>query len=488
MIPHRANPTDGWRAPAVIGLLLVGAGLMSIDNLKIIDVGICLSGLIALVVWGNSKMSHGHTSLSGPSGPSGGMRHGTGLRSLISGGVKPLELILYLSPVLLLSVAYPLASGRIAHDSVGGVHLTTMLLGASVTVPWLTQAVCLPLYRALALQIEEGDSTKLRARLCEVWPSAYGRSVPTILLFAIPVEATARWSLTAIGVYLALCLLYVAFAQSLIFSIVSRNRWLWASAWAALALTLLIAPALWFLPPLAALVTQLIPLRRYLHRMTKPVSLGRSDVIADLARGLLLGSVLWGDKFLLFVKSGSHFAVVAVFLGLLPAVLAYNYYFVRLAPRFDTRVRELRTAMENESSAQLAERSVSVWQYVAYSMKRTGLAAAILVVLVTAISGVVSPKSMAVVSTVGIASWLFMMTTLACYKLDYIGRRSIAQAYSAIHLAGCILVFSLVSFGPGLYEWLIAMEVGVFAAASYSVRMQWRLSEYNLFWRHATAW
>lgn len=58
------------------------------------------------------------------------------------------ELLLHLAPVGLLMVIYPIAAQRI-DTSVGGTPLLTILLASSVTVPWLSQSACLPLYRAV---------------------------------------------------------------------------------------------------------------------------------------------------------------------------------------------------------------------------------------------------------------------------------------------------------------------------------------------------
>ena len=72
---------------------------------------------------------------------------------------------------------------------------------------------------------------------------------------------------------------------------------------------------------------------------------------ADLGRGVLLGSVLWAHLLFLFLKTQAAFDVTVVFFAVLPAVLAYNYYFVRLAPAFDRGVLVVRSAMENYSQS-----------------------------------------------------------------------------------------------------------------------------------------
>ena len=51
-------------------------------------------------------------------------------------------MLLVLSPVLLLTFIFPVAVARISGTQVGGVALTTLLLASSITVPWLSMAVC----------------------------------------------------------------------------------------------------------------------------------------------------------------------------------------------------------------------------------------------------------------------------------------------------------------------------------------------------------
>lgn len=403
--------------------------------------------------------------------------------------IRPtLEMVLHLSPVALLTLVFPIASHRIADTEVGGAHLTSLLLASSLTVPWLSQAVCLPLYRAIGPLVAAGDMDAICSRFCRVWPATFVQSAPVVLLFAVPVELAMRWSPSALGTYLALCLLHMAFAQSLVPGNVSRRRVLWATAWAGYAVVLFVAPTAWYLPPLVGLVSQVVPLRHHLVRMGRPVTLDGRDVTLDVFRGLLLGAVLWSDKLFYFLRDGTSFAVTAIFLALLPAVLAYNYYFVRLAPNFDRSVAALRDAMENEPYPVLADRSERLNHAVLRSIARTAFTGAWLGFAVTTLVSGHTAYSTALVASVAVASWLFMMTTVLCYKLDYVGKTTLAQSYSAAHLVVCAGAFLLFTPGPMLYSWLAGAELLLFGAALRSCLSHWRSAEYTLFWRHATAW
>ena len=69
--------------------------------------------------------------------------------------------------MILPSIAYPLVSHRLVHDNMGGVPLTTLLLGTPATVPWLNQTVYLPLCRAIRGNVADRNVAKLRSRLLD---------------------------------------------------------------------------------------------------------------------------------------------------------------------------------------------------------------------------------------------------------------------------------------------------------------------------------
>jgi hypothetical protein len=454
--------------------LLCGDVLVAFTRARSVGVVIALVAIVALVVEGR-RMLLLVVERHGP------RRWWRVLRAAT-------EMLLYLSPIAMLSVVYPIASHRLNITQVGGVRLTTLLLASSVTVPWLTQAVCLPLYRAVAPHVAAEEHERIVERLCEVWPTTFVQCLPIVVLFAVPMEISQHWSSTALATYLCLCILYVAFAQSLILSIIFRRRGLWAVAWAGVALALLIAPTVWFLPPLVGLVTQLLPLWRRRALLLRPVRLQYADVAQDALRGLLLGAVLWSDKYFLFVKAGNRFAVTSVYMALLPAVLAYNYYFVRLAPRFDASIMELRRAMEEAPYTILVERSRAVYQFVTRSLYRSALVGAAIAAVVTVLIAALRPGSVALVAAVAVASWLAMMITLLCYQLDYIGQSGIAQALSGVYLVGCVSAFVFLPAVAAPYVALIAFDVLLCALTLRTTLAHWRSPEYSLFWRHATAW
>lgn len=495
-MPVSTMPANGATAPAspprrgravalpVVSLLLlvatVAVPLLRGNLLLLAAVGLVLL-VLSVVSW-----SVGRGPAAGPRRRNAvDDRPGRRVRRATSAVV---ELALHLSPVGLLTFVFPLAVSRMGGAEVGGVELPTLLLASSLTVPWLSMAVCLPLYRAVGTHMSAGDHAGARARLLQVWPATFVQSLPAVLLFAVVVQSVMRWSATALGAYLVLTLLHAAFSQSLVVANIERNRPRWAAAWVAYAAALIVAPTAWFLPPLVAMATQLLPLRREIGAVQRLTRLENLDVAADLLRGVLLGSVLWSHVFVVFLVTRGDFPVVTVFVAVLPAVLAYNYYFVRLAPGFDRGVLQLRRAMEVETHALLASHSDGLTGTVVTSLARTAFVGAVLAFGITVTVAALGGLSVTLVAAVCVASWVFLMTTVACYKLDYVGQQVEAQLFSAAHLLLVVVVTVVVPVGVESYLWLVGLGALLLAAVVHRCLAQWRSSEYALFWRHATAW
>lgn len=430
-----------------------------------------------------------------------------GLRAVAGRGGR---LLLHLWPVALLTAIYPVASQRMAAHRVGGVELTTFLLAVALSVPWLSQGACMPLYRVIGEVVsataDTGDPAtttgavgraaarvgraaaraELRRRFCAAWPTTFVQTMPVLLIGVAPLHFVLRWSPDAIGCYLLLLCLDVLFAQALVVANVGRSRVGWALAWTGYALPVLVAPTHWYLPPLLGLLTQLVVLRRQLA--TRPVWLPWRGVRGDVVRGLLLGSVMWADKVFYFFRSTGEFPVVTVFLALLPGILAYTYYFICLAPEFDASVARLRTAMESEPLGVLGDRSRAVSAMVAATVRRVALLGAAATCATSWLLAAADPALAWLASGASLAAWLFTMVTVVCYKLDYIGERLPGQVLGGAHVVACAAAFLLLPTGAAAYLAVAAVEVALLGAVIVACRRAWRTPEYTFFWQHALAW
>ena len=392
-----------------------------------------------------------------------------------------------LSPVIFLSIAYPFASGRLKGVDVGGLPFHELLLATSITAPWLSQVVCMPLFSALSAERGRGDDSRLCARALEAWPATFCAAIPVVAVLVIPVVLTEHWNLSAALVYGVLCLLNAAFAQSLVYSIVRRHAVLWVVGWAAYATALFTVPRLWFLPPIAGLLlealylgwrTRLLPLR-----LVRPRRL-----LASLGKGALIGCLLWSDKYLYFLRFPQGFDSALLFGAMLPAIVAYNFYFALLAPRTDGLVASVRSAMSDAPVAALRRECTTLSSHIRGSAAQTSFLCALLSVGTVLYLTVADPAQAWAAGCEMLACWCFVMGSLACYKLAYLGQERLAYSYGAAHLALAAVAFGIGPSGPDVYLALAGAELVLVSLVLRTCLRGWDRPEFMLFWRHAIQW
>jgi len=148
----------------------------------------------------------------------------------------------------------------------------------------------------------------------------------------------------------------------------------------------------------------------------------------------------------------------------------------------------MRAAMENEPVHRLHHHSTGLARTVTWTISRTALAGAVIGFVLTSLVAASRPEVAGLTAAVSVASWAFMMTTVVSYKLDYIGQRGLAQLFGVLHLAACVVAFTVMTPGATLYLVLAGVELVLLALALRSCMQHWGTPEYTLFWRHATSW
>ncbi|QDY91590.1 hypothetical protein E7Y32_00550 [Arthrobacter sp. UKPF54-2] len=403
-------------------------------------------------------------------------------------------LLLYLSPVILLNVVYPMVSPAMAAVDVGGVPLTLVVLASSITVPWLAQAACLPAYRVIGDLMAERDLEAITRRFCQFWPMMFVQSLPLVVVFALPLWLVTGWTPTALAIFASLCGLHLLFVQSLVMSNVANRRGAWALAWSAYAGALFLAPTLWWLPPLIGSLTQLAAMGPGLRHLGVAHRIGAREFSADVLRGLLMGSVLWADKLVLFLATGGDFQVVVVFAAMLPAVVAYNFYFINLAPRVDREMAGLHRTISGGPMATLLTASKRLSLVVDRSVLTTGTIGVLLTLAVSLVVNGLLPTQVLLAVFAGASSWAFMMLTLLSYELDFIGEKVSPQFLGGAHLVLCVAAFYVLGVpggdgnGAGAYAALVVADLLLVGVAWLLYKRHWVQPEYTLFWRHATTW
>jgi hypothetical protein len=397
------------------------------------------------------------------------------------------RLMSQLSPVIFLSLAYPLATGRLSAVDVGGLPFPRLLLATSITAPWLSQIVCMPLFTTLSPHAADGDPRQLRVRALEAWPWTFTATIPAVIVLVVPVWLTEHWRLSAVLAYAILCLLNAAFAQSLVYSVVSRHSVLWLTGWAAYALALFVVPQLWFLPPVAGMFLQVL----YLAWQTRfsPLHFFKPDhVTRNLGKGAMLGCLLWSDKYLYFLRFPHSFNAGVLFGAMVPAIVAYNFYFALLAPRTDGLVGSVRQAMAVAPISRLRQECNALSSHIRGSTARAGLLCALLSMVAVSFFALIIPSDRLAAGSEMLACWCFVMGSLACYKLAYLGHGRLAYGYGALHLLLASAVFAVSTSGPDVYLMLAAVELLLVTLVLRLCLRGWDQPEFMLFWRDAMRW
>ena len=411
-----------------------------------------------------------------------------------------INFLLYVSPVALLTTVFPIVTPTINRYNLDGVPLIQVILAASITVPWLSQAACLPLYRAIQMehkkiadareglriqaetlenQLKRAEARATRARLDEPqfqdisdlaafsrnWIYLFFVTMPLVVLFVIPVAFVLKWNATAIGAFFVLGVLNIAFAQ----------------------LALYFFPIVWFLPPLVGSLILLVGLGKDFVYLFHFAHIPLKDVATDALRGFLTGSIIWADKYMLFLATAGEINVVAIYMSLIPCVIAYNYFFVVEADRVNDAIQYLWTVFERlpynrvreeaHKATRTSDRSIrnSLFVYIG-----SGIITGILMFIFM-------PDSFPLALMGLVVAFLFVAIALLIYQIEYMTMFKTVQVLSAAHLILLIICFAILPNETGYLP--IIVGEAVLAYACYRVyRQAWQSPEYSLFWRRALAW
>lgn len=396
-------------------------------------------------------------------------------------------LLLAMSPAILLGAVYPIASSRMAGHSVGGVPVSVLIISVSVAVPWLSQVCCTPVYRLVAAAMGDGPEAVTRA-FARIWPDMLLRAVGPSAVVTLLIAAVTGWSATAIAAQAVLTMENMLFVQSLIVADLAGRRRRWALGWAAYALAVLIVPAAWWLPPALGAISQVAFMGSGLAGALHPALLEPRGFARDMARGLILGGVLWADKLLLFLTEGTHWNLTLAYLCLQPAVLAYTFYFAITCPRINRSLEHFQAKVETSCVDSLHELGQALRRQLLTALGLTGAVAAAGVAIVVIGTAIVAPGKVLAVAVISVGSVLLAALTLLCYEIDHSGRASVALALSGAHLVAAIAAFTLIGGLVPSFAATAAADVLLVSIAGAAYRTQWASPEYSFFWGKAVAW
>ncbi|SDN59195.1 hypothetical protein SAMN05216355_10792 [Actinomyces ruminicola] len=396
-------------------------------------------------------------------------------------------LLLAMSPAILLGVSYPLVMSRMAGHDVGGVPVASLIISVAVGVPWLSQVTCGPVYRLMGSVTDVAPQERVR-HFIRLWPAVLAFSIPPVLLVTALVAVTTHWPAQTIAAHFLLLLENMVFAQSLMVADLLRRRRHWALGWAAYAVSVLALPTAWYLPPLLATLTQVLPMRSALAELRHPLPVSPGQYVVDMFRGLILGGVLWADKLLLFLTLGVEWRIALAYLCLQPAVLGYSFYFAVATPRVTGALSDFHRGLDSVSADSLRDRSRYLTRLLNRALVRAGLVEALGVIAVVAVMVAFDLSSLPEVLAVSLGSALLAVLTLLAYEIDHAGDPALALFLSGAHLLTALAVFILVGGLAASFAATAIVDLVLIAISVGVYRARWSSPEYSFFWRKALSW
>jgi hypothetical protein len=391
-------------------------------------------------------------------------------------------------PLVTLGALYPTVAARLESTTVGGVDLASLIVATAVVSPLLSSAVSGPIYAAL-----DGIRRADRSRLVV----AVTRQLPLGIIIAVVLGAVAAavvlsmWApaaAVAFGVLIALNLLMTAVLVPA-FALGSGSSLL--LAWTAYAIALGVAPELWWLPPVAAIVSQAPSYVVHLRRGAGDAPLARltyGRVGFALIRGFSDAFPLWSLPLAVFLADPAGFSAGVVFGGFLPALLAYHVYFLTSAEPMWGRIDRMHTALAN-SSYRLARTQIVSMSYLAHrgNIRVVGilLGASVGAAVLVGPQLAEAPLLGATMLASGVAVILMTHT----YTLSMLSaERRLPAAPPIVAGVMAFVIAACLASGASVLVLLLALSAaGLVATAvvTAATTVAWRMPEHALFWRSA---
>ncbi|MFT8394730.1 hypothetical protein [Propionibacterium sp.] len=395
-------------------------------------------------------------------------------------------LLAKMSPTVLLMIVFPLVITRIDAQDVNSVQAGSVFLAVSVTVPWMSQAVCVAFYRYFWDLKDQRDPHLVAGRVLALWPNIVLATLPVAAIFMVVVEAITHWPPAAFLYVMFGIIAHAFFAQSQVVINQARLDVMLVVSWAAYAAVIFIAPQLWLLAPIAGTIPNvaiLLAVSSDVH-WHRPSAKEFRGYITDTARGFLTGSVLWADKVVVLLMTQSAMGIFDMYLALVPAVLAYSYYFAQLAPNLDLAVEQASGAVQRSGTKELRRQANLVSDVVGHAIARTLAVAAVAALGLHLLLQVIGGPQLPLGLYIGPIAAL--VVTILCYHLEYIQHRGWACWLAGIHL---LAVFALLVPPVSSTIWfVIAVDVVLSIVGYIRTRQVWGSIPYQMFWRFAMQW
>ena len=413
---------------------------------------------------------------------------------------------LQLMAVVLVSCAFAAGGAKCqggACAGIGGTPVMDLWLASGSTMPWLAYVIVMPVSLALGddifLRGLAGSAYCLMKRI--PWAMIAGAVMAAVLGILHPRPHAIGTDSGFQIEFITSSVLHLLLALMMVNVFAQQKHKVYLGAWTAYALVLAVLPEVWFLPPLAACAVLSGPFlsdARTFGRLADPegLKLGSPSLKwTRIKRGLVLGSIFWGDKILILflfpeMATGGHNATQFL-AATLPAIILCNWYFLRLAPGM--------SRMWTIAFRSMSESSVPVFQATRKILPMMFLGMCLELFIAVQVAWIF---------TLGIFAWQFPSEIDQYRMLIYSSGLSSLVFILACHLyllnaegpAIGFVIAQMAILGAFLFQDQIEptfelFNIITFVAAALGViwvllpaRRATSLPEYAAFWRSATDW
>ena len=224
------------------------------------------------------------------------------------------QIIMNLAPTALLLAILPFVTKQLGAQ-------TTIVVLVAITTPWLVGTAMLPAFRPVARLTGTDKQAKqdFVREFCRGWLLMLVFTLIPVGIFSL-LLLICGWSAGNIGLYIAGVMSNVFFLHCLIPTMEIRKEAV-VAGWVAYGAVFFFLPGFWYLAPLAGAVLQIPFLGKGLLGLFQAPAMDLQSMLAKAVYGVLIGGVLWMDKFLVLVLTPNEENLWLAYTAIIPVTV-----------------------------------------------------------------------------------------------------------------------------------------------------------------------
>jgi hypothetical protein len=393
-----------------------------------------------------------------------------------------LRFSVHMLPVLVLSIIFPYVQAEMAATWVGNTTLDILSLMTSVTFPWIAQLSCFPLYRSLGDDIYKSGMSILPDRLIARIPPLFMISAFISLLTGLAFGNLFHWNATDIFLYTLSTSAHVLFAQLLVYASLSKDFLFMGIGWGIYCITLFLFPDIGYIAPMLASVYLFIHI--FLQRSSSDsLKLSRPS-IQLLFRGFLLGSIVWGDKVLYFLKSKNFENPAIVFICLIGPIVLQATFYVKFAPTIQDLLDKTLNSIISDSVWTLPLRNSRSYLFIKRTFVELFLLGGVFVLPTVILLSFFFPDQAIMSGLCALTSWNLATISIVMILFLFIQQSSFITFFGIFYVAILVILAVLPQIDVvETYGILFGVTSISLPFLIYLCLKEWKNPEFGIFWK-----